>query len=128
MVRFLLGIFAAGAILAQTPQTSSSATIRQSKGLMSADRAKATFDDLRVVTFLRMVSENFGGGCVRPPCDHIEAKMTSNGAGDFSSTYYEFTIPCGDQLHGVTSVGITVEFSPPMSSPLNLTLSVTMKT
>jgi hypothetical protein len=90
---------------------------------MPAERAKATFEDARVKTFMSVVAKNFGGKCSIPDHTKTEARLTQIGSGDFSSSFYEVNLPCpGD--NGLAGVQITVEFSPPLGRPLNLLLSL----
>ena len=91
--------------------------------LMPPERAKATFEDQRVKTFMSVVSKDFGGKCSVPEFTKTEAKLTQVGAGDFSSSFYELTIPCPGN-NGLAAVQLTVEFSPPLGTPLNLVLSL----
>ena len=88
---------------------------------MPAERAKATFEDPRVKTFLRVAKDDFGGSCTLPANENTEAKLRSSGSGDFSSSFYEVDIPCSGK---VASIHITAEFSPPLGTPLNLVLAL----
>jgi hypothetical protein len=107
-------------ITAQVAQAQE-ATVKTSP--MPAERAKATFEDARVKTFMSVVAKNFGGKCSIPDHTKTEARLTQIGSGDFSSSFYEVNLPCpGD--NGLTGVQITVEFSPPLGRPLNLLLSL----
>ncbi|NLT21992.1 MAG: hypothetical protein GXX82_02985 [Syntrophorhabdus sp.] len=90
---------------------------------MPAERAKAMFEDGSVRAFMSAVAKDFGGKCSIPDHTKTEAVITQRGSGDFSSTFYEVTIPCpGD--NGLTVVVITAEFSPPLGTPLDLILSL----
>ena len=97
------------------------ATVKPS--LMPVEKAKATFEDERVKTFMSVVAKDFGGKCSIPDYTKTEAKLTQRGGGDFSSSSYEVTIPCPG-TRGLATVQITVEFSPPLGEPLNLILSL----
>ena len=89
--------------------------------LMPAERAKATFEDRSVKAFMSVAAKDFGGRCRMPDPAGTQAITTQSGSGDFSSTFYEVTIPCpGD--NGLAAVVITAEFSPPLGVPLDLVL------
>jgi hypothetical protein len=90
---------------------------------MPAERAKATFEDERVKTFMAVVAKDFGGKCSIPDYTKTKAKLIQRGGGDFSSSSYEVSIPCPGN-RGLAAVQITVEFSPPLEEPLNLILSL----
>lgn len=91
--------------------------------VMPAERAKAIFEDKSVKTFMSVVTKNFGGKCFIPDHAKTEAVTTRRGSGDFSSTFYEVTIPCPG-ANGLAAVMITAEFSPPLGTPLDLVLSL----
>ena len=93
---------------------------------MPAERAKSTFEDERVKTFMSVVAKDFGGKCNLPDYTKTEAKLTQRGGGDFSSSSYEVSITCPGNK-GLAAVQITVEFSPPLREPLNLILSLQYK-
>lgn len=90
---------------------------------MPAQRAKATFEDERVKTFMSVVATNLGGRCELPEYQKTQAKLTQNGRGDFSSSRYDITVPCAGS-NGLAAIRINVEFSPPLGTPLNLDLSL----
>jgi hypothetical protein len=90
---------------------------------MPAERAKATFEDERVKTFMSVVAKDFGGKCSIPDYTKTEAKFTQRGGGDFSLSSYEVNISCPGNK-GLAAVQITVEFSPGVGEPLNLILSL----
>lgn len=93
---------------------------------MPSERAKATFEDERVKLFLVVVKREFGGECSAPDYAKTEAKMTQTRGGDFSSSFYEISIPCAGK-NGLAAVSITSEFVPLMERPLNLTLSLSFR-
>jgi|GEM_PF-2505273 len=107
---------------AQQPATSAP----RSTMLMPAGRAQATIEDSRFQAFIKAVRNDMGGACVVPQFDKVEAKVLSNGRGDFSSTFYEFDLECSPG-RAVAGVSVTVEFSPPNGLPLNLDLCVHFK-
>jgi hypothetical protein len=91
--------------------------------LMPAERARAIFEDVSVKTFMSVVAKDFGGKCSMPDHAKVQAVTTQRGSGDFSSTFYEVTVPCpGD--NGLIAMVITAEFSPPLGTPLDLILSL----
>ena len=91
--------------------------------LMPAQRARATFEDERVKTFMSVVAMNFGGKCELPDYQKTQAAFTQNGSGDFSSSWYGIAIPC-EGSNGLAAIRINAEFSPPLGTPLNLDLSL----
>lgn len=97
---------------------------------MPTERAKATFDDARVRTFMTFVnSKELGGKCSLPAPGNTLAVLTPppplppGATPDFSSSIYEIQFPCPGN-DGLSSVGIRVEFVPLVEKPLNLTLSL----
>jgi hypothetical protein len=97
---------------------------------MPTERAKATFDDARVRTFMTFVnSKELGGKCSLPDPGKTLAVLTPppplppGVTPDFSSSIYEIQLPCPGN-DGLSSVGIRVEFVPLVEKPLNLTLSL----
>jgi hypothetical protein len=94
--------------------------------LVSEELARAIFNDARVSAYLSVTAKEFGGKCVLPDYKKTEAKVTGRGRSDFSVGFYELNIPCpGD--HGLESLTIVAEFSPPLLEPLNLILSLNYK-
>lgn len=118
---FLLSFTLTGSIMAQPMREVPKSNAKSSP--MPADRAKATFEDERVKAFLAVAARDFGGKCAIPDYAKTEAKLTQLGSGDFSSTFYEVTVPCPGK-NGLAGVVITVEFSPPLGTPLDLALSL----
>jgi hypothetical protein len=119
---FLAALFAfpqlpAAQVMGQIPRSNAKPSV------MPAERAKAIFEDRSVKAFMSMAARDFGGKCSIPDHTKTEAVITQRGSGDFSSTFYEVTIPCpgGD---GLAAVVITAEFSPPLGTPLDLILSL----
>lgn len=97
---------------------------------MPAGRAKATFDDERVRTFMTFAnSKGLGGKCSRPDPGNTLAVLTPpppplpGVTPDFSSSIYEIQLPCPGN-DGLSSLSIRVEFVPIEEKPLNLTLSL----
>ena len=90
---------------------------------MPSARAKATFEDERVKTFVSIVATNFGGRCELPDYQKTEARLTQRGTGDFSSLLYDIAVPCTG-INGLAAIQINVEFSPPLGTPLNLDMSL----
>ena len=94
---------------------------------MPAERAKATFDDPRVRTFLTLVnSKELGGKCSPPDPGKTLAVLTPPPLGatpDFSSSVYEIRLPCPGN-DGLSSVVIRAEFVTLIRKPMNLTLSL----
>lgn len=94
-----------------------------SVGSMPQDCARATFRDSRVVTFLKVVKDDFGGTCAVPDPSKTLARARYVGSGDFSSAFFTVDIKCSGS---VAAIHITTEFSPPRGTPLNLTLALDM--
>ena len=93
---------------------------------MPADRAKATFEDERVRTFLAVAAKEFGGTCALPAYAKTEAAATQRGAGDYGSSFYEISVPCPGK-NGLATVEIRAEFATPLARPLDLVLSLTFR-
>lgn len=93
---------------------------------MPAERAKATLDDERVKTFMSVLEKDFDGKCSVPDYTQMNARLKQVGSGDFTSSFYEVSIPCTGK-NGLAGIQITVEFSPPLGTPLNLLLSLQFK-
>ena len=91
--------------------------------LMPSQRARATFEDERVKTFMSAVATNFGGKCDLPDYSNTQARLTQRGGGDFSSSFYDIAVPCAGS-NGLAAIQINAEFSPPLGTPLNLDLSL----
>ena len=97
---------------------------------MPREKAKATFEDPRFLTFLKNVQDGFKVSCIPPDPAHTNAKVTLPkpvtkdaplDAAGFASTWYEVAVPCSD----VTTVTVVAEFVPLNGDkPLNLVLSL----
>lgn len=128
-MKFLILLLSISLLLSALPQSVTAQVLREiprshaKPSLMPADRAKATFEDEGVKTFMSVVAKSFGGKCGIPEYTKTEAIVTQRGSGDFSSTFYEVTIPCPGN-NGLAAVVITAEFSPPLGTPLDLVLSL----
>jgi hypothetical protein len=97
---------------------------------MPPERAQATFADVRVKTFMNLVTSNgVAGKCSIPDPNKTQARLlptTPQRPGvppDFSSSLYEIEIPCPGN-NGLSAVRILAEFVPMRADPLNLTLSL----
>jgi hypothetical protein len=128
-MRFVVPLLAVSLLLFAVPQSLMAQGMRQVPGShakpapMPAERAKAIFEDGSVRRFISVAANAFGGRCSIPDYAKTEAVITQRGSGDFSSTFYEVTIPCpGD--NGLAALVITAEFSPPLGTPLDLVLSL----
>ncbi len=116
-------------IFAQTPPGNASKGSKQIESTMPAARVSETLEDARVKSFIKMAENVYDGVCVRPS-SAVKSKVRANGSGDFSSTFYEFQIPCSSKKKdglGLTAIDVNAEFSPPRPGPLNLILSVHLK-
>ena len=93
---------------------------------MPPERAKAMLDDERVKSFLSVVEKELSGKCQVLDAGNVMAKLNQKGSGDFSSSFYEVSIPCSGK-DGLDALQITAEFSPPLGTPLNLLLAIHFK-
>lgn len=114
--------------------TSAGQTAQDAAGSSSAtmprEKAEATFQDPRFLTFLKNVQDGFKVSCTPPDPANTKAKVTLPkpvtkdaplDAAGFASTWYEVAVPCS----GVTNVTVAAEFVPLHGDkPLNLVLSL----
>lgn len=115
--------------LATTGQTTQ-AVAGPSEASMPREKAEATFNDPRFVTFLKNVQDGFKVSCTPPDPANTKAKVTlpkpvtkdaPPDAAGLASTWYEVTVPCSD----VTTVTVKAEFVPLHGDkPLTFVLSL----
>ena len=98
-------------------------------GILPHDKAEATFQDPRVLAFLKNVRDGFKVSCTPPDPASTNAKVTLPKISDdapaevrgHASTWYKVTVPCS----GTTTVTVDAEFTPLTGDkPLNLALSL----
>lgn len=121
---FLLALYSLAAA-GQTTQAAGPSTAS-----MPREKAKATFEDPRFLTFLKSVQDGFKVSCMPPDPANTKAKVTLPkpvtkdaplDAAGFASTWYEVAVPCSE----VTTVIVHAEFTPLSGDrPLTLVLSM----